>query len=287
MASEDNFTEPAPSAHSDSENGLEGFTPRQLDCFGAAVQFLTRVTVPGMRQMTAEQYAVALRNSVVYFPFVGGCIGVVTAALCLCFSWGLSVWIAALIALGCEALLTGAFHEDAFADTFDALGGGWTRQRVLEIMKDSRLGTYGTLALIVGVGIRTACLAELLERHSWVWACASIIAAAAIGRLAIVAIMVTSSPISDRQSQARDVSGTQTGQTFFIALLTSAPLWIVWLWLGNIQAVLTLTFTMAMLFGYRNYILQRVGGTTGDLLGCSAYFTQLAILVGSTWVGRS
>lgn len=236
-----------------------------------------------MTPMTAEQYAAALRSGVIYFPLVGGCIGAVAAAVFLSSSFGLSLWIAALLALGCEALLTGAFHEDAFADTCDAFGGGWTRERVLEIMKDSRLGTYGTLGLVIGVGTRAASFIALLQTHTWMWACCSIIAAASLGRLAIVAIMVTTSPINDRSSQARDVSGMQTWRTFLIASMISAPMWIVWLWLGNLQSVIVLGLTVGILYSFRRYILYRVGGTTGDLLGCTAYITQLAILIGSSW----
>lgn len=261
---------------------IDTFTPKTQDCFSAAVQFLTQVSVPWMPRLSTDQYAETLRGAVTFFPLVGGCIGLFTSAIFLGLNWGLSGWIAALIALGCEALLTGAFHEDAWADTFDALGGGWTREQVLEIMKDSRLGTYGTLALVVGVGIRLACFAELASR-GWVWALVSIVAASTLGRLAIVGMMVTTNPISDRPSQARDVSGTQTWRTFGISLIMTAPLWIGWIWLGKMQAAVTMLSVIAMLFGYRRYILRRVGGTTGDLLGCSAYLVQLAILVGSSW----
>jgi adenosylcobinamide-GDP ribazoletransferase len=179
-------------------------------------------------------------------------------------------------------LLTGAFHEDAFADTFDALGGGWTREQILEIMKDSRLGTYGTLALGVGIGIRAACFVELANQN-WVWALSSIVAASTLGRLAIVGMMVTTNPIPDRRSQARDVSGMQSWRTFCFGLVMTIPFWIGWLWLGRIQAVVAVLFAILMLLGYRRLILQRVGGTTGDLLGCSAYLAQLVVLIGSSW----
>lgn len=275
---------PSPMASSAApENIATSFAPTQFDCLGTAVQFLTRVSMVGMTQMTTEQYAVALRGGVQYFPLVGGCIGAWAAFVFWGSSFGLSLWIAALLALGSEALLTGAFHEDAFADTFDALGGGWTREGILEIMKDSRLGTYGTLALVIGVGIRAACFVALIQGHNWMWACTSIIAAASLGRLAIVAIMVTTSPINDRRSQARDVSGMQTARTFLTASIISVPTWIFWLWLGSLQAFLTLALTVLILYAYRRYILWRVGGTTGDLLGCTAYIAQLAILIGSSW----
>lgn len=261
---------------------IESFVPTRRDCFAAAIQFLTRVLVPGMPPMSADRYEIALRRGVICFPLVGGFIGIFTAVIFLGLGWGLSAWVAALIAIGCEALLTGAFHEDAFADTCDALGGGWTQDQALEIMKDSRLGTYGTLALVIGVGIRVACFAELAG-HGWPWAIASIIAASTFGRVAIIGMMLTTKPIADRKSQARDISGTQSWQTFVIALAMALPLWFSWFCLSPMKAVLTVLAVIVLLAWYRQCILSRVGGTTGDLLGCSAYLTQLAILVGSSW----
>lgn len=259
-----------------------GFVPQQGERLAAAIQFLTRVPIPCLNARSSEQYAVTLRAGVVYFPLVGGCIGIFTAAIFQILSLGLVAWIAALLALACEAILTGAFHEDAFADTFDALGGGWTREQVLEIMKDSRLGTYGTLALVLGTGIRAGCFVELVK-FGLLWTVLSIVAASTLGRLAIVAMMVTTRPISDRRSQARDVAGNQTWQTLVLGLVSTLPFWFFWIGSGRLRAVVTVAVVVAICFAYRRYIIRRVGGTTGDLLGCSAYLTQLSILIGSCW----
>lgn len=247
-----------------------------------AIQFLTRIPVTGAMSGTAEYYYDALRRSVLYFPLVGGFIGLFTASIVLLVGYGLSPLCAALIAIGLEAVLTGAFHEDAFADTWDALGGGWTREQVLEIMKDSRLGTYGTLALIVGVGLRVAAVASLLPM-GWEWTLVSIVAASTLSRMAIVGMMVTTAPITDRDSQAKDVSGMQTWKTFVLAAVLTTPMWIIWIILSPIAAALSLVIALIALIWFRRKVLTRVGGTTGDLLGCSAYLVQIIILVGSTW----
>ncbi len=250
--------------------------------FATAVQFLTRIPVPGVTHGSAEVFYAALRRSVVFFPLVGGCVGLCTASVAMCAMYGLSPLVAALLAIGGEAWLTGAFHEDALADTWDALGGGWTREQVLTIMKDSRLGTYGTMSLIIGVGIRIVTTAELIAGQP-VWAWASIVAASALGRVAIVAMMVTTEPVVDRDSQAGQISQTQTSRTLVYASLIGFPCIAAWIILSPLTAVCGLLASGVVLAWFRRKIISRVGGTTGDLLGCSAYLVQLVILIASTW----
>lgn len=259
-------------------------SPSYWKCFLAALQFLTRVPVScGTGDATGDRFGAALSHGVVFFPLVGGMIGIYTSMTVISLSQGLSPLLCALIAIGLEALLTGAFHEDAFADTCDGLGGGWTRDRVLEIMEDSRLGTYGTLALGIGVGLRVAAMAALLT-SGWLWASASIVAASALGRLAIVGMMVSTSPIPDRSSQANELSASQTCRTFWLAAASTLAISAPWVWLSPGLAIGTITAAVLVLAWFRRKILLRVGGTTGDLLGCSAYLCQLVVLIGSAWI---
>lgn len=259
-----------------------GVPPTWWRCFLAAVQFLTRLPIPATTDQSLASYAATLRRSVVLFPLVGGLIGGLTAVVFIvALLIGLSPLVAALVALGCEAMLTGAFHEDAFADTWDALGGGWTREQVLQIMKDSRLGTYGTVALVLGVGARAAAMASLVG-GSVAWPLVAITAAAVWGRMAIVAMMASTPPIENRDSQANDISATQTWMTLISAGLLSLPLWIGWLVAAPLVAMASLTTAILALVWFRHKIMKRVGGTTGDLLGCSAFLVQLVIIIGAS-----
>jgi adenosylcobinamide-GDP ribazoletransferase len=255
--------------------------PTDVECFATAIQFLTRVPVTGAMGKDAEYYYAALRRAVLYFPLVGGLIGLFTAGVFLGASWVFSPIVCAFIAVGLEAMLTGGFHEDAFADTWDALGGGWTREQVLEIMKDSRLGTYGTLGLILGVGGRVVALSTLFSMGS-TWTLVSILAASTLGRVAILGMMATTSPIADQASQARDVAGTQTLKTLGLSAVIASPFWVGWFWMSPLIALMTCLVNVVILVWFRRKILARVGGTTGDLLGCSAYSSQLIVLIGST-----
>src|SRR5262245_29842706 len=98
---------------------------RQPTAFLTAVRFLTRVPVPDRLFSPGEQSGVSLRASVVYFPLVGSLVGAATTAVIAGAGYLWSAWLAVLIGLAFEALLTGAFHEDAVADFCDAFGGGW------------------------------------------------------------------------------------------------------------------------------------------------------------------
>lgn len=256
--------------------------PSLWEGFAAAVQFLTRIPVTLPADRPGQYYAKAFRRSLVFFPVVGGLIGLFTALIFLgLVTIGIAPTLAAWIAVGCEALLTGAFHEDAFADSVDALGGGWTREQVLEIMRDSRLGSYGTLALIVGVGIRVTAMTAIADRD-YVWAVATIVAAASIARLAILTIMATTAPIPDRVSKTNGLTGYQPLQNVWSGALLSAAFWIGWVVYDFQVVAVTLFGILIMLFWFRGLILRRVGGTTGDLLGCSAYLVQLFVLIGSS-----
>lgn len=256
--------------------------PTTWDCFAAAVRLLTRIPIAEPSQLTADSYRTAMLRGVVFFPLIGGGIGILTSViLCLACVAGLPPFVAALLAVGLEVMLTGAFHEDAFADTCDALGGGWTRDQTLEIMKDSRLGTYGTLGLIIGVGLRVTASASLLS-SGLLWTCASTVAASALARLAIVGMMATTKPVDDRPSIAKDISGGHIRRTFVLSTLLSLPLIVTWVWINSLTAAVGILISIVVLAWFRHLCLCRVRGTTGDLLGCSAYLVQLVVIVAST-----
>ena len=120
-----------------------------------AVQFLTRLPVPASAGFTPERLTAATR----YYPLVGALIGGLVAVV---YGVALLAWpplVAVILSIAASLLLTGAFHEDGLADMFDGVGGGLTRERALEIMKDSRIGTYGAAALILALALKAATLA--------------------------------------------------------------------------------------------------------------------------------
>jgi adenosylcobinamide-GDP ribazoletransferase len=233
----------------------------------------------------------ALKASLLFFPLVGVFIGLVTTSVYLAACIGWSTWIAAMIAVGIEAWLTGAFHEDAFADATDALGGGWTREQVLEILKDSRHGTYGVLALVLGVSLRVA----LISQCDWIDAWLIIPFSAGLGRWSILALMVRLEPILDRHTLVRDIGAKPSLRTVLgglaAPLIGYGALGLVFLGMGADQtaAAVLIPSCVAMLvslagavlvtFLYGGMIQRRVGGVTGDFLGSNCYLVQLSTLL--------
>src|SRR3984885_10271747 len=123
-----------------------------------ALRFLTIVPVPSSDAASAPDW---LSRCAKYFPVVGIGVGLASAAVLLLAGriWG--PMVASLLAVATSIAVTGALHEDGLADTADGLGGGWTVEKRLAIMKDSRIGTYGVIALAFGIALRVGALAEL------------------------------------------------------------------------------------------------------------------------------
>ncbi|MGV3482880.1 MAG: adenosylcobinamide-GDP ribazoletransferase [Planctomycetaceae bacterium] len=255
------------------------FAARQWEAFCTALQFLTRIPLCTRAPSGADEYRAAIGRGLTYFPLMGAMVTSVTAIAISGLLVGLPVELAVLLALALEALLTGAFHEDALADTCDALGGGWTREQVLTILKDSRLGTYGTLGLGLGVACRFYCLIAIVEHH-WFWyGVATVVASGAISRWAMLWLLATVNPIQDRATQAAAVSGPHARRATAVSLLFVAPAVIPWTLLDPLGFAAALGLSALVLAAFRWQVLRRLGGSTGDLVGCSGYLVQLAVLI--------
>jgi adenosylcobinamide-GDP ribazoletransferase len=242
----------------------------------AAVQFLTRIPL-GTRPVDV----LALARCPAYFPLVGTLIGGLAAAVLLGGGQLWPIWLAVLTALAAEALLTGALHEDGLADCCDALGGGWTRDDVLAILKDSRLGTYGALGLGLAVSLRAGALAAIVQQQGlerWPIWCAALIASAAVGRWAMVLMLVAVPPIPERESLSRSMSGS-SGRELLLATLWTLPA-AVWMavQMPEQAALAALLLALAVLW-FARLVKRRLGGTTGDCLGCIAYLSQVVVLL--------
>lgn len=236
-----------------------------------AFAFLSRLPVPAWVHEFDEG---TFRRSTVWYPLVGATLGLILGALALLGAQWWPFGVALIVAMAVDLRLSGAFHEDGLADTFDALGGGWTRERKLEILKDSRLGTYGTLALVLGVFLRYSVLAAL-PRELFLPA---LVASAAIGRWAGIALRAWLPPIADRpgltgvlaQVGAREVRLGIAVSAPFLALLAWHTPW------GAALALAAVALTIALA---RRSFARSLGGTTGDLLGATNYLAQLAVLL--------
>lgn len=242
----------------------------ELLLFAVALQFLTRLPVRLPRW--EDDW---LNRCVRYFPVVGALVGLLSGGLL----WGAAqLWsplVAALLAVMAAALITGAFHEDGLADSFDALGGAVSRERALAIMKDSRIGSYGALALILVTGLRVALLAEMLAAGA-AQALVGWVLVQALARTAAVAVMVSLPYAGDAEhAKAKPLALRVPPAQLGVALLFCLPL----LALGPQQAVPALLAAAAVAVLMRAWLRRRLGGYTGDTLGATEQLAEAALLL--------
>jgi len=225
--------------------------------------------------LDAAQLRAGLRRSVAWFPLVGGLVGCIGAVVMAAAGMLWPRPVAVVLLLVVEARLTGAFHEDAVADFCDGLGGGTTAQRIREIMKDSRIGSYGALGLILAVALRAALLIALPAGLLL----PALIASAAFGRWVAVAAMVAIPPLDQPGSLAREV-GQRPGPAILCgASLLFLPFFFPFAWLAPGQALAATAAALLFLLWFRRMLMSRLGGVTGDCLGFAVYAGQLLLLL--------
>ncbi|MGC9447100.1 adenosylcobinamide-GDP ribazoletransferase [Cereibacter johrii] len=229
-----------------------------------ALALLTRLPLPG--QALPDRGAGAAWAWPLAGVAVGG-LAALTAALALAV--GLPATVAAALALAVQALATGAMHEDGLADTADGLWGGWTRERRLEIMKDSRTGSYGVAALVLVGLLRWSALAAALGGGVVL-----LVAAAVLSRVPMVGLMALL-PNARGAGLAQSLGRPDRRQA---ALAAAVGLGLALLLMGPAALVLAVAGGAAAL-ALGLVARAKIGGQTGDILGASQQLSEAAVLV--------
>jgi adenosylcobinamide-GDP ribazoletransferase len=238
------------------------------DC-KVALAFLTRL--PMAPQPTAER---SLGASVVMFPMVGALIGLLGGVgYALAFWLGVPPLPAATVALAAMIWLTGALHEDGLADLADGFGGGHTREDKLRIMRDPRIGSYGALALVLGLLARAGALAALAAPADVM---AALVAAGAASRAALAPVM-TMLPVARADGLAAG-AGRPHPLRAAAAVLVAALLSVVLLGKAAAAALLA---GAAGAFVVAWLARRQIGGHTGDVLGAVQQLTEIGVLLGT------
>jgi adenosylcobinamide-GDP ribazoletransferase len=235
----------------------------------SAVAFLTRIPVPATTQASPD-----LPGAVKWFPVVGGGIGALAGVVYAAVGRLSPGLVAAVTAVGVAVAVTGALHEDGLADTFDGLSAGRTVERQLEIMQDSRLGTFGATALVLTLGARVGLVAQLDPSPAAIGALAW---AHAGSRAAAVGIMTVARPAAPGLGMAY-LTELRRGPLVAVALFTALAGWWV---VGPALAwacVLIAAGAVAVWWWAR----RRIGGVTGDVLGAAQQVALLGALVAVT-----
>jgi adenosylcobinamide-GDP ribazoletransferase len=244
------------------------FIRRELAYFFAAVRFFTRLPVPAWVGHSSE----ALDRSTRYFPAVGLLVGAVAA---LVFWLTAHVWplsLAILAAMASSLYMTGAFHEDGWTDMVDGFGGGWEKTQILTIMKDSRIGSFGAIALVMLLLARFSALREITVQLIP----PVLLAGHTLSRFAATTLLRGLSYVRD-EGKAKPLATRITigelacaGLTALLPLLLLPPRAA----LSGCLAAALATVWLARLFR------RRIGGYTGDCLGATQQLSEVAFYGG-------
>ncbi len=229
----------------------------------SAFALLSRLPLPNHRATGA--------SSAWAWPLVGAVLGALGAALASGALWlGVTPGVTAALVLALSAMLTGGLHEDGLSDTADGLFGGWTRERRLEIMKDSRVGSYGVLALVLVSLARWSALTAVLV-HGGHWA--ALIAAGSLSR-APMALVMALLP-NARGAGLSHATGQPGPATALVALAVAAAIAGA---LSGWTAVALVFATLAAAILLAFVALRKIGGQTGDILGATQQLAEVACL---------
>ncbi len=242
----------------------------QLNLFYLALSFFTRLPVP-----SSMYYSETLLNKANrYFSLVGLVIGILLILSFMIFSYLLPSGISILLMMMTSLLITGAFHEDGLADMADGIGGAFTRDKRLAIMKDSRIGTYGSVSLLMALLLKYSALLELakLDTHYLFY---SVILAAGLSRTVAASIISSLPYVSDeQQSKSKPLAARQSSKELLILVAIGAvPLLFL-----SLEVIFYLVGGLALFrYAFNYWLLRRVGGFTGDCLGAAQQISELLI----------
>lgn len=244
-----------------------GFIGREIGHFFVGVMFLTRLPVPvGLRQVEGR-----LARSAQYFPLIGVLVGIITGGVFLLAAQVLPSYLAAGLAVVSGLLVTGALHEDGLADCADGLWGGATRERALEIMRDSRLGTFGGCALFASLGLRTMALFQFGPEQGFV----ALIVAHCVSRAMIPPVLV-SGRYARTRGLASSVSEGVTLRGAAFAVLSALAISFI---AGPVAALAAFAAAVVAAGIMLSILIQKLGGYTGDGLGAVQQCAEIAILI--------
>lgn len=230
-----------------------------------AVMFYTRIPVPYSLGFSNER----LNRSTRYFTFIGWLVGGIGATVFYGLNRLLPLELAVFLSMLATILLTGAFHEDGFADFCDGFGGGYTREKIFTIMKDSRIGTYGSVGLIGMLGTKFLALQAFPSTIIPL----TLIAAHAFSRLMPVMIIFTSwYSREDELSKVKPIGKRGKNSDLFLAGIFGLLPMVFFPW--QFMAVVV-PLSLLVTFLFKKYIEHKIDGYTGDCLGALQQITEV------------
>jgi adenosylcobinamide-GDP ribazoletransferase len=237
----------------------------ELRLFFTALQFFSRVPVPAWVGYSPEQ----LTASSKHFTTVGVCVGAVAAGVLLSASMLFSAPVCVVLSMAATVLFTGAFHEDGFADSCDGFGGGFTTERVLAIMKDSRVGSYATVGIALLFFLKMQLLIELTSTLTAPLLIACIVASHALSRFSAVCVMAMLPYVqADAVSKSKPIAkGIGASSLLFSLVVSSVPAAFL-----STRGALAVAVSVVTALLAARYFLR-------DALGATQQLSEVAILM--------
>lgn len=234
----------------------------------AAVGLLSRLPVP----VDAEQATARGARAAWAYPLAGLVLALIAGGVGTLAGWaGLGPELVAGLVVSIWVICTGALHEDGLADCADGFWGGWDRDRRLEIMKDSRIGAYGVIALVLGLGLRWQALTVCFEAGLY-WA--ALIPAAMVSRAAMVAVMAGLPP-----ARPGGLAHAVGRPGFWVAVLAGLIALLAAMSVAHWAGLLAAGVAAAVAWIAGRIALNKIGGQTGDVLGATQQVTEIVVLL--------
>jgi len=239
----------------------------QFGIFCTAVMFFTRLPVAGLFEYKPEYATQAAR----YFPLVGLLIGVLVSGVFSLLISFFPLTVALILTFAVSVLLTGGFHEDGFADMCDGFGGAWEKERVLSIMKDSRLGTYGALGLMLLMAAKFIALLEVGQELIPL----ALITAHIVSRVVATSLIYSYDYVQDEDAKKINALSMHLSTQDLWLVLVMGALSLIWLPLKGVVLMIVALFVLRYLFG--RFLYKKIGGYTGDCLGGMQQLSELCV----------
>lgn len=243
---------------------------KEWSIFLTAIMFYTRIPCPSWVDHSTEM----LNKATKYFPLIGWVVGGFSASIFFGVSYLVPSSIAIVLSMISSILLTGAFHEDGFADVCDGFGGGWTKEKILSIMKDSAIGAYGALGMFVILIFKFLLLWEIAgTTNEKVTTAVIILTGHCISRANSVFMIYTDEYARENEdSKAKPVAKQMKTSSFWIAVLIGfVPL----LYFQNLYLFLAIPILILVKLYLSHYFKKWIGGYTGDCLGALQQVSEI------------
>ncbi|MDW3192950.1 MAG: adenosylcobinamide-GDP ribazoletransferase [Cytophagales bacterium] len=245
----------------------------EIKIFFTALMFYTRIPSPSWVDHSPEY----INKSVRYFPMIGWIIGALSGIGLLAGNWMVSPLFASMIFIAISVWFTGAFHEDGFADVCDGFGGGWTKEQILTIMKDSRVGTYAVVGLLILLGLKVSLLIQIIPKYDPLLLLLIVINGHTLSRMIAGTVIFTHEYVrEDEQSKAKPVAKSFSITNVIVSLLVGLiPTAVIafmtndWWW-----CLVPLPLYLFKMYLSR-FFQKRIGGYTGDCLGATQQMVEV------------